>query len=435
MPEKEKTDQKLADESPEQRPDSSVQHPHATAASSGLEPAAGTAEDELDDRECREDDDYLLIDVDAEAADETGGYPHDGGPLSFGAGDPETEELWRQIGEMAGAGREKEAVARALAEELDDENRLTNEIMFARHPELGRRKLRRDERALVGEWLRIRDDVVRPGMRGGSTAKQASHDGEPVRLRKVRRGFSAYTGERVEVVLRGLREGGKLAIEDGDIEMLQRMANVETKGLVNAVNSWDSVFMSAGFMQWPILYKDPVGKLQRWIQRAPEAFARYGIELDGKRIWNIPMGKYTYKSIALVGAGNWRELRERTWAERFYRAGLDPDAVAAEAVLALEVTDHAKKRIVKRCGEHFLPFYEASVPLRALIQETFNHRPAWLYRSLSLAIDEARQNEIAADDSEGFLGCLHRGITSVYEARNKARSAKNLIAKTARLVL
>ena len=417
-------------------------------------PADGSADteawDEREDDAYREDDDYMLLGEEPEAsAGESDAYPFEDenqGPLPFDS-DPETEKLWSQCGDLAAAGKEKEAIAMAIAEALDDENRLTNELLFGRHPELGRRKLRRGENALIKEWKAIRDDLVRPAWRAAEAAKKAAEAAraaeaaqergaeQPVRLKKVRLGYSAYCGERVEVVLRRIKERGKLDIADDDIEMLQRMANVETKGLINAVNSWDSVFMSAGFMQWPVLYKDPVGKLQEWIQRAPEAFARYGIELDEKRVWKIPMGKYTYTSIAIARAVNWRELREREWAERFYRAGLDDDAVAAEVVLALEVTEHAKKRIARKVGDFFLPYYERSVPLRALIQETFNHRPAWLYQSLKIAIKEAQQRQVGFGDGGQFLSFLHKGITNVYDAKNKAQSGQNLIRKTGRVVL
>lgn len=424
------------------------------------------SQDELEDAAYREDDDYLLLDEEEEDYEEqdfddredSDAYPYNDptqGPLPFSSDDPEEEKLWLKICDIAASGKEGEAIAKAIAEDLDDENRMTNEILFARHPELGRRKLKKGERALIKEWKDIRNDMVRPALRKAAAdakatraaareksideAKKAADEARKgsgkIRLRQVRKGYSAYVGDRVEVVLRGLKDQGKLDIADADIEMLQRMANVETKGLINAVNSWDSVFMSAGFMQWPVLYKNPVGKLQRWIQRAPEAFARYGITLDEDRVWKIPQGKYTYTSIALTGAKHWNELRSREWAERFYLAGLDPDAVAAEAVLALEVTDHAKKRIVKKCGQTFLSHYGKSVPLRALIQETFNHRPGWLYRALTLATREAENNKISTDDCNAFLGCLHRGITTVYELKDKARSGKNLIRKTGRLVL
>jgi hypothetical protein len=43
-----------------------------------------------------------------------------------------------------------------------DVNVLTNDVFFAHHPELPRVPLRLDQRALVREWLAVRDDIVLP---------------------------------------------------------------------------------------------------------------------------------------------------------------------------------------------------------------------------------------------------------------------------------
>ena len=51
-----------------------------------------------------------------------------------------------------------------------DENRLTNEVFFARHPELGGRPLTAADRELAAEWRTIRDSLVRPLLRGGPLA-------------------------------------------------------------------------------------------------------------------------------------------------------------------------------------------------------------------------------------------------------------------------
>lgn len=62
----------------------------------------------------------------------------------------------------ARTGKETVAVGTAIARGITDENQLTNLVFFARHPELGGRRLRRNERGLAQEWLAIRDGLVRP---------------------------------------------------------------------------------------------------------------------------------------------------------------------------------------------------------------------------------------------------------------------------------
>ncbi len=58
------------------------------------------------------------------------------------------------------------AIAVAVGAGLRDINQLTNLVFWFRHPELTGQKLRVDQRDLAREWLRIRDEVVRPALAG-----------------------------------------------------------------------------------------------------------------------------------------------------------------------------------------------------------------------------------------------------------------------------
>jgi hypothetical protein len=49
---------------------------------------------------------------------------------------------------------------------LRQEEQLTNFVFHAHHPELEGRRIRTSERALAQEWLRIRDELVRPSLQG-----------------------------------------------------------------------------------------------------------------------------------------------------------------------------------------------------------------------------------------------------------------------------
>jgi hypothetical protein len=258
-----------------------------------------------------------------------------------------------------------------------------------------------------------------------------------------RGGYARYGGSRVDQILKQLRDQRMLSITDAEIDTLQRIANVETGGLVQAINSYDSAFMSMGFMQLTIKYNDrynPNGKLQRLIQRAPDAFRKYGIELATTR-YKIYAGKNKetgkpdyYVPLAVQGAPKPDDLRSLEWAERFYAAGLDPAVIIAQAKLALEILKEDKQRIVKTVGGGFLPFYDRSPVLRALIHETFNNRPVYLYRALKQAITKAtQQGQISP---EQFLNLLHTEIRAIYQQREKdtgLKKANNLINKTAKL--
>jgi hypothetical protein len=231
-------------------------------------------------------------------------------------------------------------------------------------------------------------------------------------------GYSRYGGGRLETRLRELRDQGKLSISDGDIELLQRISHVETGGCLQALNSWDDAYMSIGFMQWPLAF----GKLQRLIDRAPAAFRRYGIELDPARRYSI---KRSYPKpetpIALKGVGQPHELRSLDWAKRFYAAGLDPEIVAREAELALEVIAEERRKIEKSLRRP-IPHYDESSALRALIQETNNHRPAWLREVLKRAV--AQYTSSGSSGSARFLELVRASIRSVYPEMARAAARK-----------
>lgn len=62
--------------------------------------------------------------------------------------------------------RESNALNLLRQQGVADESKLANFVFHARHPELEGRRLRTSERALAQEWLRIRNDLVRPSLQG-----------------------------------------------------------------------------------------------------------------------------------------------------------------------------------------------------------------------------------------------------------------------------
>jgi peptidoglycan hydrolase-like protein with peptidoglycan-binding domain len=277
-------------------------------------------------------------------------------------------------------------------------------------------------------WLRLQSVLgIQAAPTGRSpAATPAGGDDAKFKYHAKLGGYSRYGGGRVYDVLKALRDSGRLGMSDEEIEMLQRISNVETGGAIQALNSWDDVYMSIGFMQWPVAFD----KLQRLIQRAPEAFRKYGIELDLNRRYRIRRKYGDLTPIAIKGAQDPRDLRSLDWAKRFYAAGLDPDIIVEEAKLALEVINESKNKIQKKVGDGFLPYYNQSVALRALIQETYNHRPAWLYQILKSAV--AKVQSMGRVDVGKFMEIFRNELMKFYTAKNMTKSAVNLIEKTSR---
>jgi hypothetical protein len=264
----------------------------------------------------------------------------------------------------------------------------------------------------------LMQDVRASWSRAGLTPPEPQQIGA---MKPAKSGFKRYiaSGLFVDDVAKTLRARNLLSISDEDIDMLQRASNVETGGRLTALNSWDSAFMSVGFMQWTLKYR----KLQQWIALAPAAFRRYGIELEPARSYAFSS---THKEKAIVGAARASDLRSAEWGVRFYMASLDLDAIVAELRRAVDVSNEVRRAVVDPHGAAVVAHYDRSPVLRALVQETYNNRPAYMKQAMRNVAPKA------STDAATFLDLVRKEIVATYTARENAPSkAANLIRKTA----
>lgn len=241
------------------------------------------------------------------------------------------------------------------------------------------------------------------------------------RMRRGKRGFKRYiaSGLFVDDVAAILRNRNRLSITDDDIDMLQRASNAETGGRLSALNSWDSAYMSVGFLQWTLKY----AKLQQWIAKAPTAFGRYGIALEDDRRYSFAP---SHQEPAIVGAPFARDLRSAEWGARFYFASLDLEAVVVEFQRAVEVGREVRGAIIAPHGSAVAAHYDASPTLRALVQEAHNNRPAYVRQAIRSVAARA-----AGVETTAFLAMVQKEILHVYQARENApEKAQRLIDKT-----
>ena len=265
---------------------------------------------------------------------------------------------------------------------------------------------------------------------GGTTAAPPPLGGPkvPGPEYKVRtRGLERAGGERVDATLTKMRQAGVVSISNEDIDTLQRVANVETGGRVQALNTWDAAVVSIGFMQWTL----PWGKLHAWIAKAPDAFRRYGIEIDPSRTYTI--GKTTVA--AIKGAATTEELRWDGWARRFYEAGLDPEIIAAEAdyataVVLPEATSAAKRWLKAIAGgfDLFQKSYKASLPLRGLFVEAHNNRPVSARDALRNGLSRALRDGVSTP--AGVYELMKQEVLAAFP-----QNGAHIVQKTARLKL
>jgi LAS superfamily LD-carboxypeptidase LdcB len=297
------------------------------------------------------------------------------------------------------------AAALMIASGIGDEKQITNTVFRARHPELEGRPMRADEKALATEWAAIRDRIVRPLLSARvSTSARAPAGPAQVRLKRVKSGYAAYGGGRLDARLRELVSSGRLSISERDIDTLQRVASVESSGLANALNTWDSGVVSIAFKQWTLRW----GELQDLVSRVPAAFARHGIRLatDGST-YTFRSTRTTWQQPAIDGAPNMEDLRNEDWSRRFYLAALEPEALVAAAEKALEEIAKLEGQVRKRYG--WSP-HLSSPRGRALLVELHNNRPAYV----RIAVPRALQRAGKDASEEDFLKILVEEIIDAY---------------------
>jgi hypothetical protein len=217
---------------------------------------------------------------------------------------------------------------------------------------------------------------------------------QPMSGAPVKRGYELFGGGRLTPKLKALRAAGKIQVTDDEINEMQGVAEVESGGFTNCINTWDSDVLSLGFMQYTM-----AGSLQELIEAAPGAFARYGIRLGPSMKLTRSDGTITVKGVQ--GIKSLKELRGLEWATRFFRAGLDDDVIAAQVAKAK--ADFAK--ITARYLSSLSAVPHFSQPrIKAIIFELYNNRPAYVGAVVAATAAEIKKHPRATtDDVVGFL--------------------------------
>lgn len=243
--------------------------------------------------------------------------------------------------------------------------------------------------------------------------------------------YQLYQPGRLDIRLAELHRQGKINISQDELDVFQRIANVESGGQIHTLNTYDSAVVTIGFMQFTL----HVGKIQEWIKLNEPAFKKYGIELEAAQKYHIE----GHKSPAIKGVAPTQvdQLRWNGWAERFYYAGLDEDIIIAQFTLAKKYlnihlddlknglkkhhndTNNAKYILFKR------RYYDKDAYVRGLFQESHNNNPTKATTCVNNALDNLDDGNTSI---EHFLDKYKEQLIPKYHRKKKNRDktlAKN----------
>jgi hypothetical protein len=237
---------------------------------------------------------------------------------------------------------------------------------------------------------------------------------------KANGGWAAYGGGFLRDKLYELKRSGKLAITDTEISMFDLVSQPESGGLIGAINSWDNMGMSMGFIQFTLRSNE----LVQLIKSAPLAFSNNGIELDPTRKYQ--WGKDSVP--AIKNAPHVSDLKSIEWAKRFFSAGLEDDVIMMQIKIGQGHMVQIRKR--NDPGGYLNRYNDRYPNLWAFIYESFNSRPAILHVALAMTIQKA--TSIGINDPTQFVNLLYATLkkqTEIYYSSKKYKTEAEKLAK------
>ncbi|HVO72637.1 MAG TPA: S8 family serine peptidase, partial [Ignavibacteriaceae bacterium] len=225
-------------------------------------------------------------------------------------------------------------------------------------------------------------------------------------------GLDRKSAVRVDEAAKRINSKGalaKLGITETDIDTFQRISDAETGGRIQNFYSYDTAIISIGFRQFTFIHNN----IHEWINKAPEAFKRYGIEIDNSQpSYSIKRTTGTYTVKRIKGADNPEDLRWNGWAQRFYYAGLDYEVITAEFQLAKEFFARELGRLknfLKNSPDDFkkfMDFYNQNGHIRAFFHELNNAAPSRVPSLTSKAINKTALGQ----NDEQFLQTFYHTV-------------------------
>jgi hypothetical protein len=172
--------------------------------------------------------------------------------------------------------------------------------------------------------------------------------------------------------------------------MLRVLAAVaQNEGPLEAINSYDNSFLSAGFQQWTMGPGDDPGELAVLLTRLAaldaaaffDCFGRYALDARSTG----PTGILTLDGNEINNAAAKAQFRSKEWAYRFWRASHHPSLRTAQIRLAADRIGVARALPVR--GHTAASWLTSEHGVALLLDEHVN-RPGHLPGTLATAVDE-----------------------------------------------
>jgi hypothetical protein len=168
------------------------------------------------------------------------------------------------------------------------------------------------------------------------------------------------------------------------------VAVAQNEGPLEAINSYDNSFLSAGFQQWTLGPDNEPGELPVLLARLAaidptafsDCFGRYAL---GTKANGSHTGFVSLAGTAVASTAAKAQFRSKEWAYRFWRAGHHPSFRTAQVSLAAERIGIA--RALKVRGHTAASWLTSEHGVALLLDEHVN-RPGHLPGTLEKAVDQ-----------------------------------------------
>jgi len=179
----------------------------------------------------------------------------------------------------------------------------------------------------------------------------------------------------------------------------------ENEGNLDAVNTWDSAFLTFGLFQWTIGTRDAKGELPALLKKIRDAdaavfercYGRHGLGVSAAT--TATHGHLVLDGQVIDSAARKAPFRVAEWCFRFWKAGLDPVVQRTSVAHAFSrIAVFARSPRYRVNGQDIVDVVTSEYGM-ALVLDNHVNRPAYIASCLTQAMDAAG---LAGSDPKGW---------------------------------